>query len=380
MEGNSTEKTFKILKLTEIPNTKEENYEALKKLWKDKKFKTITCFLRDYNIADTFSFVKAVENMRKFYDDKGIDLFKSAFSTPGVARKMFFSYSEKLGVTHSLFDTINKDLYKKIKENTIGGPSIIFTRHHKVDETFIRNDNTKICKKIMGFDAFDWLAWVSLTENVKIYHKQNNGREKRIGPYLVDGYDPLNKTVYEYDGCYWHGHNCYLNSKSQNELEKQAQRNKRTEIRKKFIESSGYTVLTKKECEYLKELKENIELKKFTTARKPKYFRKNPASVSSESLLNAVINDEIFGMFEVDIKVPEKWLEGFKNDLPPKKYFEEMSPLVATVEVPYENFGKHMQEFVNNENLSKNPRKLLIGGMKGEHLLLATPLLIGPFS
>ena len=111
---------------------------------------------------------------------------------------------------------------------------MIFTQHHRVDETFIRNDNTKICKKIMGFDAnalylwaigqmmpvgdfvrrreedqftpkrmsrcsdaFDWLAWVSLTENVKIYHKQNNGREKRIGPYLVDGYDPLNKTVYE---------------------------------------------------------------------------------------------------------------------------------------------------------------------------------------
>ena len=116
MEGNSTEKSLKILKLTEIPNTKEENYEAFKKLWKDKKFKTMTCFLRDYNIADTFPFVKAVENMRKFYDDKGIDLFKSAISTPGVARRMFFSYSEKLGVTHSLFDTINKDLYEKNKK------------------------------------------------------------------------------------------------------------------------------------------------------------------------------------------------------------------------------------------------------------------------
>ena len=414
LEGNTVEKALKILKLNDIPKTKEENYEELKKLWKDKNFKTMTCFLRDYNIADTFPFVKAVENMRKFYDDKGIDIFKSAISTPGIARKMVFSYSEATGASHSLFDVKNKDLYDKIKKNTIGGPSIIFTRHHKVDETFIRNKSDKICKKIMGFDAnalylwaigqmlpigdfvrrkdvnnfspkvqtkyasaFDWLEWTSLKKGVTIKHKQNTGREKRIGPYLVDGFDSFNKTVYEYDGCYWHGHNCYLNSKtkSQKELEKEIERKKRTEIRKKFIEKCGYTVISKKECEYLKELKENPQLKQFVNERRPNFFRKNPGSVSTKALLKAILEDEIFGMFEVDIEVPEVWRGNFKNHLPPMKYFEEMSPLFATVEVPYTSFGKHMQDFVENENLSKNPRKLLIGGMKGEHLLLATPLL-----
>ena len=35
--------------------------------------------------------------------------------------------------------------------------------------------------------------------------------EVRIGNNLVDGYDRRTRTVYEFYGCYWHGHSCQRN-------------------------------------------------------------------------------------------------------------------------------------------------------------------------
>ena len=52
-----------------------------------------------------------------------------------------------------------------------------------------------------------------------------------------------------------------------------------------------------------------------------------------------------------------------------------MSPLFCSTDIPYEAMGSHMQRHVDHYNLSTNPRRLLVGGMKGKQLLIATPLL-----
>lgn len=80
-------------------------------------------------------------------------------------------------------------------------------------------------------------------------------------------------------------------------------------------------------------------------------------------------------MVEVDIEVPETWSDGFEKELSPFHYFEEMSPLFCTIDVPFEAFGSHMQQHVETFGLSKKPRRLLVGGMKARQMLLATPLL-----
>ena len=46
----------------------------------------------------------------------------------------------------------DEDLLEKIREDVVGGPSIVFTRKAVVDETFIRK-STNICKSIVGIDA-----------------------------------------------------------------------------------------------------------------------------------------------------------------------------------------------------------------------------------
>ena len=52
-----------------------------------------------------------------------------------------------------------------------------------------------------------------------------------------------------------------------------------------------------------------------------------------------------------------------------------MTPLFGNVEIPFEKIGQHMQDHINKYNLSKKPRRLLVGVMKAEKILLATPLL-----
>ena len=50
------------------------------------------------------------------------------------------------------FTESDKDLLEKIREDMVGGPSIVFTRKAVVDETFIRK-STNLWKSIIGIDA-----------------------------------------------------------------------------------------------------------------------------------------------------------------------------------------------------------------------------------
>ncbi|KAG2817017.1 hypothetical protein PC113_g23021 [Phytophthora cactorum] len=54
-------------------------------------------------------------------------------------------------------DKEEKDVYAKMKANIAGGPSIIFNRYAKRNETKIRGG--KVCKKIIGYDANALYLW-----------------------------------------------------------------------------------------------------------------------------------------------------------------------------------------------------------------------------
>ena len=58
-----------------------------------------------------------------------------------TADSMFYSFTES-----------DKDLLEKIREEMVGGPSIVFTRKAVADETFIRK-STSLYKSIVGTDA-----------------------------------------------------------------------------------------------------------------------------------------------------------------------------------------------------------------------------------
>ena len=52
--------------------------------------------------------------------------------------------------------------------------------------------------------ALKWLSYTAEKNNIYIQHAHNAG-EKRVGNYLLDGYDQESNTAYEINGCFWHG-------------------------------------------------------------------------------------------------------------------------------------------------------------------------------
>ena len=90
---------------------------------------TFRDFLIFYNNLDVKPFVEAIQKMKKKYSEKGVDVFKDDISVPGIARKLLFETSENNNTSFSLFDESNKDLYQTIKQNIVGGPSIVFHRY-----------------------------------------------------------------------------------------------------------------------------------------------------------------------------------------------------------------------------------------------------------
>jgi hypothetical protein len=73
----------------------------------------------------------------------------------------------------------------------------------------------------------------------------------------------------------------------------------------------------------------------------------------------------IFGAAEVNIHVPDHLLEKFA----------EMSPIFCNTNIPFEALGTFTQDTGRGLNVTENPRRLLIGGMRARKILLAMPLL-----
>ena len=374
-----------------------ERYRQLQNIWLQQGMSTFKDFLIYYNNLDVGPFVQAVEKMQQFYFDHHIDLFKVAVSVPGIARRWLFQTAHNAKTSFGLIDTRDDDLYYILKQNIVGGPSIIFTRDAEVGRTFVRNDPTRPCTNIVGYDAnalyldcidkampcggyvrryapdfkpdsrlscedmFHWMDYLMESEGVHILHGRNHIGEIRIGPYLVDGYDPSTRTVYEYNGCWFHG--CSVCEKDQNDLGKE--RKMHTEMKEKYLRSKGYKMKIIWEHEFKSEQKSDPKLKEFIRQRQPPFYRKHRWITKEHTILNAVMEDTFFGFLEVDIHVPDHL----------HTYFEEMPPLFCNSEVKFEDMGAFMQEYVRDRGLSDKSRRLLLSGMRAEKILLSSPYL-----
>ena len=390
----------------------EENYASVLMTWSEHNMKTFQDYLVYYNNLDCGPFVKAVENLQKYYFARHIDMFKTSISLPGLARQMLFECGRQAGASFSLFDESNKDLYYTIKDNIIGGPSIIFSRYHKAGETHIRGNPDKVCETVLGLDAnalylwsidqnmpcgpfvrrksennfipekrdrylvmYDWLEYVGKTKGVEIEHKLNTGREKKVGPFPVDGFDEEHNSIYQFHGCHWHGHQCWLTKSVKDEKwhKNRQQKFDKTMETSAYLRSKGFNVIEMWECEFRKQKQSDTMLKAFINSRLPQTPQR---AVNESEIFAGVQSGGLFGMVEVDISVPDQWPEHFSHpSMTPYEYFKEMSPLFCTTDVPFDVIGSHMQEHVKRFGLSQKPRRLLVGGMKAKQILLASPLL-----
>jgi len=117
-------------------------------------------------------------------------------------------------------------------------------------------NNSRYMKEKESLKAIMCLEYLSFKDKCHIQHA-GNGPQKRIKVksgkvYKVDGYIESTDTVYEFDGCYWHGcEKCYPNHKI-NRVNKKTmlELRKATEIRQREIKECVKELVVIKECEW----------------------------------------------------------------------------------------------------------------------------------
>ena len=96
-------------------------------------------FLKWYNNKDVVPTLKAMQKMIEFHHNKGIDMLKLGCTLPNLAK---ICSHKSIDSKFCPFTESNKDLLEKIREDMVGGPSIVFTRKAVVDETLYANHQT----------------------------------------------------------------------------------------------------------------------------------------------------------------------------------------------------------------------------------------------
>jgi len=111
------------------------------------------CYYNNLNVGPV---LEALEKMRGFYTEKGIDLLKDAVSIPAVSLHYLLRRTLERGA--ELYSPC-KEAFEMLKGAVVGGPSIVFTRYHEARVTKLRSHRTlqskepRLCKRIPGYDA-----------------------------------------------------------------------------------------------------------------------------------------------------------------------------------------------------------------------------------
>ena len=193
-------------------------------------------------------------------------------------------------------------------------------------------------------EGIQWLEYLRAEHNIDIRHALNSSHgEKRIGNFSVDGFCQSTNTVYEYYGCYHHGH-CGES--------KDPKKWRRTKEREKELSKLGYKVHAITSCQW----------KKNQASKKVYPVTQTPCTFSD--IKDAITSGESFGFVKCDIHVPEHLIERF-NEFP---------PIFKNVEIPISEIGEHMQAFCRSIQREKGVERSLISSMHGKGIVIMTPL------
>ena len=261
-----------------------------------------------------------------------------------------------------MFPKRHADLYKTLRNQLTGRLSIVFCRYAAAGETQIRNhkiSNPETTEKILGLDAnslylhaiaqnsptgyfcrykksenysldscsryglmaYQWLCFMQVKERNFIQSRYNMG-EHFVSKYSfkVDGFCEETNTVYEFEGCLWHGcYACNVNCNAVGSLQKTdpiknipfSQIREATQEKKQALTAEEFRVVSIRECEWLR-MKKQSEIVSFLKTLKcvqPKH------QLSFEKVVKGIKNKKLFGFLIVDIHTPED-LKNFCRDFP----------------------------------------------------------------
>ena len=98
-----------------------QEWRACKQAFRESGMTSFADWLRYYNKLDVGPFIEALQKMKTYYVERGIDIGKDAVSLPGVSLQYLLRGVDSKSKKHA------------------GGPSIVFTRYHEAGVTRIRS-------------------------------------------------------------------------------------------------------------------------------------------------------------------------------------------------------------------------------------------------
>ena len=147
--GLTTGQAVAKLRMDRILQTGAEKCSYLQSVWVSEGMKFFKDFFMWYNNKDVVPTLESMQKMIEFYHQKEIDMLKLGRTSPNLANICLHKSTDSK--SHP-FTESDIDLLEKVPEKMVGGPSIVFTRKAKVDETSIRT-STKLCQSIISIDS-----------------------------------------------------------------------------------------------------------------------------------------------------------------------------------------------------------------------------------
>ncbi len=173
-------------------------------------------------------------------------MLKEVLTLSGAANKILHSFNK--GEAVFLFSEKQKDLFKLVRQQIVGGPSLVFSRHEKVGESIVGNC---LVQSTVGYDAnalYLYAIGVNIpTGPFTTYTRTEKGllqptrhtlqvlerkyvaycthkhmqdsptcrvlsrfsaQVATIGKFVPDACCMSCKLVWEFLGCYYHAHDC----------------------------------------------------------------------------------------------------------------------------------------------------------------------------
>ena len=264
---------------------------------------TMKDWLKEYNLADVTPFIEALEKTREQYYPDEIDLLKDAVSIPGIS--MMYVLNEAL----KRKKYSEPDLFAPGEPCKCECSSDDCGKTEGCEKCKEIRDNCKICTKN---EAYEMLKTGMIGGPSIVFCRYGEAGVSKIRSHIYSEKAKTCRSVHGLDS------------------------------------NSLYLFCSGQEMPFGKE----------------KVFKCNPGE--KNEIIQNVLNDKLFGFFEVDIEVPEQ----------KRKRFSEFCPLFVISEVPEDQIPQHMKDYKINtgRKMIKNNKKLL-GVMKAEKILLYSPLL-----
>ena len=223
-----------------------------------------------------------MQKMIVFYHDKDIDMLKLGCTLPNLANICLHKSTDS---KFYLITKRDKDILEKIREDVVGGPSIVYIRKADVDKTFIRKSRN-VCKPIVGIDAsqlYPYLMCQSMptglctrwhldSETSSFTPRQNKtrslenklmsffqrtrpgceiesffttGRQKKVDCFSVDGFCSLCNTVFEAMGSFYHFSPCQELRPSliEEDIQRGSKKRELDALRRHYIQEKGFKVI-----------------------------------------------------------------------------------------------------------------------------------------